>query len=357
MIKTTHTVRHGFTLVELFVVLIIVAIIAGLLLPAVRTSSEAARRMQCSNNLKQLQLAALNYESAHNKFPRAKGGTDIGGPLVSNMGRLSGLVALLPFVEQGPLFNTISTEITNDDTQFPPFGPAPWVESYEPWKTSLSVFNCPSQPRLADTSSGTTTYAFCIGDVASHLNQPTVIRGAFAAGIQTSLGDYSDGTSQTVSLTEMGLINERATSGTFAINQSQTIIYAPILCRQLSENGMYKRGVPLSEFGRGSRWADGGSGIAMVNTILPPNSPSCSVGVEAADGIFSAASAHTNGVSVAMCDGSVHFISNSIDCGDATRSPPSKAQYTSEKHPSPFGVWGALGTAAGGEGDQMHSVE
>lgn len=108
MIKTPHTVRHGFTLVEFLVVFVIVAIIAGLLLPAVRTSSEAARRMQCSNNLKQLQLAALNYESSYNKFPCAMGGTDIGGPRVSNMGRLSGLVALLPFVEQRPLFDMIS---------------------------------------------------------------------------------------------------------------------------------------------------------------------------------------------------------------------------------------------------------
>ncbi|GAB5406153.1 MAG: hypothetical protein Aurels2KO_43840 [Aureliella sp.] len=306
--------------------------------------------MQCSNNLKQLQLAALNYESAYNRFPFAMGGTT-GGPLVSNAGRLSGLVPMLPYLEQQPLYNTISRELAIDDVRYPPFGPAPWIEDYPPWKRHVNCFVCPSSPFRADDFA-VKTYAFCIGDVASNLNAPSAIRGAFAAGINTAMRDIADGTSHTIAFAEIGLLDGRAISGTFAVNQSPAFIYHPLACRHLANNkGLYLSDVPISTVGRGGLWADGASGIGMFNTILPPNSTSCSIQDAAADGIFSAASGHHGGINVAIADGSVQFISNSIDCGDAASSPPFLAQYAKQQYPSPFGVWGALGTAAGGEGE------
>ena len=104
--------RLGFTLVELLVVIAIIGILVGLLLPAVQAAREAARRMQCSNNLKQLGLAVLNYESAHKKLPTARmslgfcNGTTPAtfppDPLTKNG---QGLFTILPFMEQSPLYN------------------------------------------------------------------------------------------------------------------------------------------------------------------------------------------------------------------------------------------------------------
>ncbi len=97
--------RGGFTLVELLVVIAIIGILVGLLLPAVQAAREAARRMQCSNNLKQLSLSLHNYESSYKRFPIgytdnfANSGTPVGLPGAD--GGWSWMAAVLPFIEQG----------------------------------------------------------------------------------------------------------------------------------------------------------------------------------------------------------------------------------------------------------------
>ena len=98
--------RFGFTLVELLVVIAIIGILVGLLLPAVQAAREAARRMSCQNNLKQMGLAMLNYESAYKKFPSALMGARVGAPQDDGV---SWAVALLPFIEQTPLYNQLQT--------------------------------------------------------------------------------------------------------------------------------------------------------------------------------------------------------------------------------------------------------
>src|SRR5688572_20348975 len=102
---STRRRSQGFTLVELLVVIAIIGILVGLLLPAVQAAREAARRMQCSNNLKQLGLASHNYESAYKKFHYRQGGTTAG--TLNNQSRKSGFIALLPFIEGGNQFSRI----------------------------------------------------------------------------------------------------------------------------------------------------------------------------------------------------------------------------------------------------------
>ena len=106
----------------------------------------------------------------------------------------------------------------------------------------------------------------------------------------------------------------------------------------------------LNAEGRGSRWADGAAGFSLINTILPPNSPSCAIdGDVAVDGFYSAGSYHQGGSYMLMGDGAVKFITNSVDCGDISGPPRRASQAEDSTSESPYGLWGALGSANGQE--------
>ncbi len=152
-------VRRGFTLVELLVVIAIIGILVGLLLPAVQAAREAARRMQCSNNLKQMGLAVLNYESTYKKFPVKTGGTaNFCGSCpernAANYNRLSVFVPLLPFIEQTPLYNRIQAgnemSVGSVAVMMAPGGPSGWFPKndgtsvYFPWAQVIPGYQCPS---------------------------------------------------------------------------------------------------------------------------------------------------------------------------------------------------------------------
>ena len=135
--------RSGFTLVELLVVIAIIGILVGLLLPAVQAAREAARRMSCSNNFKQIGLALHNYHSAFKQFPMQMGGTYVdgsSGPSATQNGfRLSWIPAILPFIEQQAIWEQISNPygfnadgVTPRATPWPPMGPQPWNTGYRP---------------------------------------------------------------------------------------------------------------------------------------------------------------------------------------------------------------------------------
>jgi prepilin-type N-terminal cleavage/methylation domain-containing protein len=156
---------RGLTLVELLVVIAIIGVLVSLLLPAVQAAREAARRMQCGSNLKQLGLALHNYHDTYGTFPYRQGGTGQpapgeGGPGNGNAG--GGFIVLLPFFEQGPLYDQIAAD---------GFGPRPWDANYAPWQVGISTLVCPSDQAPVTihdawygNHEGRTNYNFSSGD-------------------------------------------------------------------------------------------------------------------------------------------------------------------------------------------------
>lgn len=377
---TLHTAkprRHAFTLLELLVVLIIVAVLIGLLMPVTRTTREAARRMSCGNNFKQIGLGLHNYHSAYEHLPSAQGGT-LRGPSErdGNSRRLSGLVALMPFIEASSMWETIANPSEFNGMLYPPMGPAPWVETYDPWTTQIPTYQCPSSA-AAPEPFGLTSYAFCVGDQVDMLNaehsSTQTVRGIFAGAHVPNFRTITDGLSNTIAMCEIGNdLGDRWDIGQTAIRPTEQIVESPATCREtlnVDRPDFYAPSIQLASVGRGGRWADGASAIAAVNTILPPNSPSCSVGKQlTAPGIYSAGSFHAGGAHVLMADGAIKFITESIDHGDSntavvrlTKSNEAKgvdpvetdheddndsssqSKYVHKE--SPHGIWGALGTA------------
>lgn len=164
--------RVGFTLVELLVVIAIIGILVGLLLPAVQAAREAARRMQCSNNLKQLGLSIHNYESAHKRLPN--GSVDDDPKEVSprrlweagNHRKGTVLVKLLPFVEQTALFNSIdfSRDVELQLNAQAPFNTPGRADMRQ---ISMPMYRCPSDgtsQRVLNQQNHLYNYSLCIGN-------------------------------------------------------------------------------------------------------------------------------------------------------------------------------------------------
>lgn len=346
--------RRGLTIVEVLVLIVIGAVLLGLLMPATRSAREAARRMSCSNNVKQLGLALHNYHSAHQQFPSAMSGTGHGFThYEGNANRLSGFVGLLPFIEQNSLWETISKEVEFADRVFPAMGPAPWVASYQPWRTQITVLMCPSRVHTT-TNLGMTNYAFSIGDLGRQVHKPTELRGGFACRLVSTFDDFIDGTSNTMLMTEIAnTAGNRDVLGDVAVDQSSAFLDNPSECRlqvDPSRPRFHLQSTSLMESGRGSRWADGAAPFSLSTIILPPNDISCAIGgTTQADGFYTAGSRHPGGAHVLMADGSVQFLAETIDTGNLSSPVLPTGTFADPGTESPYGVWGALGSRNGRE--------
>lgn len=334
----------GFTLVELLAVIFIIAVLLFLLLPSATRGRAAARRMQCNNNLKMIGISLYNYHDTYQSLPTAMLGS----------GRLSGIVALLPELEQAELYEEIY-RVDEGEAEVGP--PSAEDETFRPWQTQLKELDCPSATNRSGVVFGPTNYAFSIGDVATKIHHLEVSRGAFAPGLYTCFKDITDGTSNTIALTEIGTANRRTLPGQYAIDQPMPSLFHPESTWQIADEDAernykqtYLKSVPLHPEGRGYSWADGNAGPGLVNTILPPNAPSIAVGDKVAvDGFYSAGSYHPGGAQVVLVDASTRFISQEIDTGNQALAPPRQTDFAENTVPSPYGVWGALGSRAGGD--------
>ena len=307
---STNASRRGFTLVELLVVIAIIGILVALLLPAVQAAREAARRMSCSNNLKQLGLAAHNFHDTNGKLP-----SSIRPAGLTPLPRISGFVQVLPFIEQQNLSNNYNQNVNWND-------PANNAAA----KTQITTLLCPSTPNparldgLPEASPWTATVITCTD------YSPTIgvdIR-LFNSGLVDQYGDGilpKNGDPRFADVTD-GLSN--------------TIIYGESAGRPI----LYRRGRKVGELPgfrvNGGGWARPASdfsvdGASFDGATLPgPCAINCTNGENAGDKPFplpyygsegngEAYSFHSGGANFALGDGSVRFISQNIGIREFAR--------------------------------------
>lgn len=375
--------KSGFTLVELLVVIAIIGILIGLLLPAVQAAREAARRMQCTNNMKQYVLAMQNHHDVHNNLPSQ---IAWGGGV--RMDRLSVTYQLLPYFEQAALKSQIDS----------PSGPtATWLPStasdgQEAWEirtTKIDTLLCPSDPQGGELvhlggkhnhDGRPHNIAYCMADCVARLDNINDTpyetkpdgngrkRVAHARGTgdcshrslffwydNKNMAFVTDGTSNTIVCSEVvageySNTNIRGSQVYYAGFDAGSWVSKPSLCmnmRNPNNPNSYQDGATLVQHPRMGNWLDCLPGNSAFTTVMPPNSPTC-YKYNREKGqvmLLPPSSFHSGGVNCGMLDGSVRFVSDTVD----TNGLSDIKTGTNLTGKSPLGVWGAMGSPNGGE--------
>jgi len=403
--------NHGFTLVELLVVIAIIGVLIALLLPAVQAAREAARRMQCSNKLHQIGIAVHNYHDTYiSAFPAGTqayfAGTDATSGTNKRFGeRISGFIALMPYLEQtalyqsivsgsyGVTFNTVAVEGLYDADVDDPDNPGTTIVQNQGDFASVSVSTymhstldpmiCPSDGggrSKGSNDQSRSNYRLCNGDYAvtwggiqsdnAAVTLPanttpveTVNRGAFGMHVWNGFHSITDGTSNTLLASERCIETNARQAKQTIYGTAQT---GPSTCYALKgPNGnLGTTATPLSGNGHsGKRWSDGHPYFTGFNTILPPNAASCDVVDSNNRTIITPSSFHPGGVNVALVDASVKFCSDTVDYQSANGRALSAGATNPwdtwhvvkdgaallDSGRSGHGVWGAMGSRNGGE--------
>ena len=405
-------VRSGFTLVELLVVIAIIGILVGLLLPAVQAAREAARRMSCSNNFRQIGIAVHNYHAAYKELPMHGVGTTSGGTSSappfgqtgpnhdwwrnyshSNSWRLSALVGLTPFMEQQSIWDQISNPNNKDaidpaavyNPPWPAMGPVPTQARYIPWSTEVPTLRCPSDPGVGLPALGRTNYAVNLGDSCYWSirggrqfpnpedgtypetsgwmrHSQAADRGMFVQHKRAKFRDVLDGLSNTIAMgeiaTDLGDRDKRTLPDHESTQAWALIRDNPKWCEDQGyldpeRPRFWEPNLRMMNHtnGRGFRWADHRVEMTSMHTILPPNSEICAQRNPGGTFLAPPSSRHQGGAHILMGDGAVVFMTDSVEAGNS-RAGMVWRNGTGGQSPgsiSPYGLWGALGTRASNE--------
>jgi prepilin-type N-terminal cleavage/methylation domain-containing protein/prepilin-type processing-associated H-X9-DG protein len=331
--------RSGFTLIELLVVIAIIAVLIALLLPAVQAAREAARRIQCTNNLKQIGVALHNYHSSNDTFPPAAIIARNADLSTRNNGDYSAHARLLGFIEQSPLANAMNFSIAC-------FNDAYGLRANSTVTTTrLNAFICPSAvvPTWNMVGEG---YAIAPGNsyfasVGSTLEFSTLQTAAPPNGVlfyiatngkPVSIAAISDGTSNTVAFGEWQIGDGNISKISIPSDIVMSGLYPPGVSRNApgmimpAGSAAFQRWFnqcanlltvdrTSHSYALGENWAFGLMSYSMGTLLLPPNTkiPNCSVSSVAADtvqnpGMFNLSSFHPGGANILMSDGSVKFL-------------------------------------------------
>jgi prepilin-type N-terminal cleavage/methylation domain-containing protein/prepilin-type processing-associated H-X9-DG protein len=299
----------GFTLIECLVVIFIISLIFAILLPAVFSARESARRLECLNHLKQIGIALQNYNSLHEYFPAINSRTTpFRGSSYGSAQAYSPLARMLCDLDQTPLFNSINfTGVTTSG----------WVlvNNLTVMQTSLSVCLCPS-----DTDSlnpvlgyGRVNYRFCTGPslwISPSPSLPGSLDGPFTVHYFYRASDFTDGLSNTIGISERLQGDWQK-----AAFKKHGDYYAVAICSNLSVQCPH-------DSKAGESWLISGFHFTDYNHCLTPNSSIDDCALDASNqdlhartlhaGLFTSSSYHPGGVNAAFMDGSVKFIQNGI---------------------------------------------
>lgn len=321
---TTLPRKTGFTLVELLVVIAIIGVLVALLLPAVQAAREAARRMSCGNNIRQIGLALHNHEDAMKRLPSGYDYlvTQAFPSVGQHFYRWSAHAMLSPYLEQSNIYNKLRLD-------YPLYmaGTPTHPANVPLVKLTVPTFLCPSDIRkTVSTDWGAVNYVMNYGSGLPgglDLNAD----GVFYIDSKTRLADVTDGLSNTAAFSEqtLGAGGMATTLGAAQAEGKQRDVMVWLLSTPPSDSACQNTGAPADHV-RGEKWADGAHSQTGYDHYLMPNA-------ERADcysrvGTWKAArSRHPNGVMLLLLDGSVRFVAQSVN------------QTT----------WRAVGTRAGGE--------
>ena len=313
--------RRAFTLIELLVVIAIIAILIGLLLPAVQKVREAAARMSCSNNLKQLGLAMHTYHDTYNVFPRNYH-RQVGGNVWE---ATSANVPLLPYIEQGNLHSLFEANKSN------------WGYTHDVlMNTPVKTFLCPSAPQATPMANNYwsgpgSNYGWSTGSSVETVWAGSRFNGMISYQSDRKMADVTDGLSNTLLAAE--LLPGSGAMGNpgkypFDVFFTNDGLFTAVANRdfptvtELTNIGTAARTSPSGVRGNnGGLWAWYAQGQSTVNTAATPNWMFPTTGGNCCPGgahdwgwgIIPPRSMHTGGVNSLLGDGSVRFIPNSID--------------------------------------------